>query len=75
MRLVDDWKWVVTKAYSFRLIALSAVLSGIDAAVQYVAPAQASWRFAAAAGIISAAAALYRLKAQRQQPSEVTRGD
>jgi hypothetical protein len=31
VRLIDDWKWVVTRAWPARLMLLAAVLSGFEA--------------------------------------------
>ena len=34
MRLVDDWKWVLRKTWSIRLILLAGLFSGLEAAMQ-----------------------------------------
>lgn len=64
MKLVDDWKRILRKAWSVRLALLSAVLSAGEFAMQYLAPEHASGAFALTAGVVSLSAAIARLVAQ-----------
>lgn len=64
MTLVEDWQNILRKAWSVRLILLSAVLSAIEFALPFVAPSQPSGRFAAGAAVISLAAAVARFVSQ-----------
>lgn len=34
MRLIDDWRWVMRRAWSFRLGLLSAMFGALEVAVQ-----------------------------------------
>ena len=70
MLLIDDARKVFRKAWSVRLALLSAALSAAEFALQYLAPAQSSGRFAALAGVVSLAAALARIVAQPKLTKE-----
>jgi hypothetical protein len=67
MRLIDDWKWVMTKAWSARLMLVSAALSGFEALMSVFAdnPPIPRTAFAVLFCIITAAAFVARLIAQR----------
>lgn len=64
MNLLWNWKTVAKQAWSFRLIILSALLSAAEFAMPFVAPEKASGWFAAAAALVSVAAAVARLFGQ-----------
>ena len=70
MRLIADWRGVLRRAWSFKLIILSGLLSGVDAAMpiiqQSIEPLQIipSGSFAILAVLTSAAAAIARLLVQ-----------
>lgn len=65
MKLLDDWKRVVKKAWSFRLALLSAVLGGAEVVIQFWRPDGISpGAFAAVAALVSIASALSRIVAQ-----------
>lgn len=64
MRLLDNWRALLTKAWSVRLAALAAVLSAVEFALPFVAPSRSSGWFALAALLVSLAAAVARLVAQ-----------
>lgn len=64
MKLVDNWRRVVSKAWSIKLALVSAALSATEFALPYVAPAVSSGKFAAVAGAVSLAAALARIVSQ-----------
>ena len=67
MRLVDDWRQVVRKAWSVRLIALAALLSGLEIALPLLDGVVDLPRglFAALSGAVTGAALVARLVAQR----------
>lgn len=64
MKLVPDWKKVLKRAWSVRLASVAAVLGGLEVAMQQLQPSFPSGRFAMAAALVSAAAALARVVAQ-----------
>jgi len=64
MKLLRDWAHICRRAWSVRLALLSAVLSAIEIALPYFAPATPSRRFAAAAAALALAAAIARIVAQ-----------
>lgn len=66
VQLVEDWKWILKKAWSMRFIAASCILSGAEVAFQFLAPTYPGGWFALAAAITSAAAAYARVVLQRK---------
>ena len=64
MHLIDNWKAVAKRAWSMRLIALSAVLSAIEVALPYLDDRFPRGTFAVLAGAVSLAAGIARLLAQ-----------
>lgn len=69
MRLIDDWRWVWSKAWSVKFIIAAAVLSGAEVALSvltaYSVPVPISpGAFAALSGLISCAALIARFVAQ-----------
>lgn len=69
--LIDDWRGVLKRAWSVRLLAISFVLDGLEAAVNVIT----SWHvpvpvspgvFAAFAALTTAAAGIARFVAQRK---------
>lgn len=69
MKLIDDWRWVLRRAWSMRLAVLAACLSASEVAIQILAPAFPTGRFAALAGLVSLAAAVARL-IQQGRPAQ-----
>lgn len=65
MKLVYDWRLLVKKAWSLRLIALSALFIGIDTALPFFAPDRPSIVFAVLAGACSIGAFVARLMPQK----------
>lgn len=63
--LIDDWPKVLKRAWSVRLALISAVLSGAEITLQFLAP-QYGGGFAVAAGVAATAAAIARLVAQKK---------
>lgn len=64
MNLIDDWKAVAVKAWSMRLVLLSAVLSAAEVAIPYLDDTLPRGRFAVLAGLVSLAAGIARVVAQ-----------
>lgn len=64
MNLIDNWKAVATKAWSMRLVLLSAVLSAAEVALPYLDGAMPRGTFAILAMAVSVSAAVARLVAQ-----------
>lgn len=65
MTLIEDWKAVLKKAWSVRLIVLAAILSGIEAILPYFEAKFPQGIFAAASGFVTAGALLARVVAQK----------
>ena len=65
MKLGSKWKEVVAKAWSFRLMALAAVLTGIEAILPMFTPVQPSPYFAAMTFAVVVAAMVSRLLVQK----------
>jgi hypothetical protein len=64
MTLIDNWKAVATRAWSMRLVVLSAILSGAEVALPLFSDAVHRGTFAALAIVVSLGAAVSRLVAQ-----------
>ena len=62
---IPNWRQILTKAWSVRLMAMAAVLSGLEVAMPYLDGSLPQGTFAALSGVISGAALLARLLAQR----------
>ena len=68
MRLIPNWKHVLTRAWSPRFMALAMAFTAAEVALQLLSPAALGIRpltFAALSGIASAAAFATRLLAQK----------
>lgn len=65
MKLYDNWKDIVRKAWSIRLMILAGILSGIEVILPLFVDAIARGTFAALSGITVAAAFVARLIAQK----------
>lgn len=63
--LLENWRQILTKAWSVRLMALAAVLSGLEVAMPYLDGSMPQGRFAAVSAVVTSAALLARLLAQR----------
>lgn len=69
MRLIEDAKWVLARAWSVKLIALAAFLSGAEVALQVaiafeIQPPIPAGVFALVAGLVTVAAFAARFIAQ-----------
>ena len=72
----DDWKHILRHAWSIRLIAVAAVLSGIEVSLPLIQPyvsVNPVW-LASATGIATAAAFVARLVAQKEFENECPNG-
>lgn len=68
MTLVPDWKEVLRKAWSVRLLILAGVLSGLEVALPFFRPDIPRHLFAALSCVTVAAALIARVMAQRNLP-------
>lgn len=66
LTLIDEWQWVLRRAWSMRLALLAALLSAAEVGVNILAPSFPTGRFAALAAVVSLAAAVARLCAQKR---------
>lgn len=65
MKLYANWREILRKAWSIRLMLLAAVLSGVEVAVPLFAHALPHGLFAALSAVSVAAAFVARLVAQK----------
>lgn len=65
MKLYDNWKDIVRKAWSIRLMILAGILSAVEVILPLFADVIARGTFAALSGITVAAAFVARLVAQQ----------
>lgn len=65
MKLYDNWREIVRKAWSVRLMIIAGVLSAIEVMVPFFADALPHGTFAALSGITVGAAFVARLVAQK----------
>ena len=67
LELIEDWRAVMTRAWSMKFSILAAILGGLEVGVQYVQPAGIpNGVFAGIASAVSLSAAVARLVAQRE---------
>ena len=70
MNLIRDWRRVLKRAWSLRLIVLATIFSGLEVAVQFLQddfePLFPRGVFAIIAGLVSIAAFVARLMAQKK---------
>lgn len=64
MKLIAEWRRILIKAWSVRLIILAAILSGIEVVLPMFEASFPKGIFAAASGFVSAGALLARVVAQ-----------
>jgi len=65
MKLDDNWKLIVKKAWSARLMILAAILSGVEVVLPFLSESIPRGTFAVLSGITVAAAFVARLVAQK----------
>jgi hypothetical protein len=66
MRLYENWKDIVRRAWSVRFMAAAGVLSGIEVALPFFQSALPNGIFAALSGLSVGAAFVARLVAQKE---------
>lgn len=66
MKLYDNWKTIVRKAWSVRFMAAAGVLSGVEVALPFFQDAFPRGTFAALSGAFVGAAFVARLVAQKE---------
>ena len=67
LELIEDWRAVLTRAWSMKFSILAAILGGLEVGVQLVQPAGIpNGVFAGIASVVSMSAAIARLVAQRE---------
>lgn len=64
MKLLPNWKDVLTKAWSIRFILLAGLFQGIDLALSLYSPAEASIGYVVAAAVFTFLAFVSRIVAQ-----------
>lgn len=64
MNLLPEWKWLVRKAWSVRLMLIAALLSGVEVALPFFADSLPRGVFAAMSFVVVSAAFVARLTAQ-----------
>ena len=62
--IIRNWRTVLKKAWSVRLMALAAVLTGVEAVLPFFTPSEPSLWFAVATFVVVCAALVARLVAQ-----------
>lgn len=62
--IILNWRTVLKKAWSVRLMALAAVLTGVEAVLPFFTPLEPSPWFTAATFVVVCAALVARLVAQ-----------
>lgn len=65
MKLTDNWKGILRKAWSIRLMILAGVLSAVEVVLPLFADSIPRGTFAALSGVTVAAAFVARLVAQQ----------
>ena len=75
MKLIDDWQWVLKKAWSIKLILLAGFFSGLEAAMQIAMMLHWLDQYPIPPGILVAVsffisnfAFAFRMIAQRKKP-------
>ena len=71
MTLIPDWRLVLRRAWSIRLILLAGLFAGAAVAVELMSPDMLGLPpeiFAALAAVVNAVALLARLLAQKEMP-------
>lgn len=73
MKLIDDWKTIIKKAWSVRLLVLAGLLSGAEVVCQIIEPTIGATMpkgvFASLSGLVTAAALVARVLAQNETTS------
>lgn len=70
MKLVSDWRRVLQRAWSVRLVLLAGALSAAEVALPFFEPSIPRGLFAAASGLATGGAFVARLVAQKGLKNE-----
>lgn len=70
MKLLPDWKLILRKAWSVRLIVLAAIFSAAEVVVPLFYDAMPRNTFALLSGVTTAAALMARVIMQKDVPNE-----
>jgi hypothetical protein len=65
MKLLTNWKDVISKAWSMRLMIIAAILSGVEVVLPFLSESIPRGTFAVLSGVTVAAAFVARLVAQK----------
>jgi hypothetical protein len=68
MRLLSDWREIVRKAWSIRLILLAALLSGVEVVLPFFSRSMPHGVFAGLSFVAVSGAFVARIMAQRNLP-------
>lgn len=69
MRLIDEWRWLIKRAWSVRLMVVAALLSGLEVCLSVMSAYQVdtpipAGLFAILSGLVTVAALVARFVAQ-----------
>lgn len=69
MKIVDEWRWLLQRAWSVRLLVIAALLSGLEVTIQVIVafsinPIIPPGIFAVLSGLVTVAALIARFVAQ-----------
>ena len=64
MKLIDDWKKILKKAWSIRLLVIASLLSGVEIIIPLLVDSFPKGVFAALSFVFTAAAFIARIVAQ-----------
>ena len=64
MQLLNDWRTILVRAWSVRLMVVAAILSGAEVALQFYAPNWPDGILATTSGLVTAGALVARILAQ-----------
>ena len=67
MRLHDDWRWIVRKAWSIRFMAIAIITSGIEAVLPYFSDAIPRGVFAILTMVFAGGGFAARIIAQKRE--------
>lgn len=66
MKLVSEWKLILKKAWSIRLMLVAGVLSGLEVVLPFLSPGVPDGLMAVLSGCVVCAAFVARLLAQKE---------
>lgn len=75
MKLIDDWRRIIRRAWSARFAALAAVFSVIEAAMPFILPEFPPRMAASIAGLMAVLSLVSRVVAQPKMHDESAKAD